>query len=170
MTTEKDLGTIVRSHRVDNSRRGKIALILIALGVVVTPVGALFLMLADRTSTIGDDMFPTAVLGGGLGCLLMGLWSAWVFKRRPNETFVVHVGGLVHSYATHSRAVPWREMTKVVNTGKDTGFARSVGSDVNCTITVVNGKQLHFSGLTEGADDLFRTVQNAVHHHLEPSP
>jgi hypothetical protein len=60
------LGALVRTHRVDTARRGRIALVTLIIGVVVTPLGVLFAVITDRTSDLGDDVVPWVVLGAAL--------------------------------------------------------------------------------------------------------
>jgi hypothetical protein len=163
-----DMGPLIRTHRVDTARRRLNALVLLLVGAVVTPIGVVLAVLTDRTPTLGDDVVPWVVLGGGLGLLLVGGLLGWQVLIRRDEAFELHEGGLLHAYGRHRRAVPWEGMAKVADLGNDRLLSRALGGQVNCHIEVAGGKRLAFTALTAGAAELAAAVRHAVEDGVRP--
>jgi hypothetical protein len=157
-----ELGELTARSVTDNRRRGRIAMIIFLLGVVVTAIGVPMCVITYQNSVSTDDLVPSFVLGCGLGLLLMGGWMGRRYFAYSGEVFELYEGGIVHAYAGKRFPVSWAQIKKVASTGKDTALARAMGGDVSCRITTTEGRTILITGLTEGARDLAEAVTRAA--------
>lgn len=160
MTAE--LGAWEKRYPVDNGRRGRIAIVCLLLGVVVTPLSLLLAGQAYDTQAPGDDFVPSLLAGVGIGLLGVGCGVGWLFRARAGEAFDLHAGGLVHSYKNHRRAVRWSDITEVTDLGKDTALARLLGADVTVQLKLAQGRPITITALTAEATDLVAAVRRGV--------
>jgi hypothetical protein len=157
-----DLGEPTARYVTDNRRRGRLAVTMFLLGVLVTAIGVPMCVVAYENSVSTDDLVPSFVLGAGLGLLLMGGWMGRRYYAYSGEVFELYEGGFVHAYAGKTVPVAWSQIKKVANTGKDNAFTRAMGGDVSCRVTTTDGRAILITGLTEGARDLAEAITRAA--------
>lgn len=167
--SEDELGPVRGTYPTNNRRRGSVAAILLSVGVPLTALAVVFWVIIEdasgKTPQTGGDplLFPTVVVGLGVGMLFMGAWAGIWYLTHRGEVFEVHDNGLRYSRAGRTKNIPWTDVDRVsIRDGKDTALARWVGGDVSCTIYLSGGGKLTITGLTEGARQLVRHVETAT--------
>ncbi|PXY31408.1 hypothetical protein [Prauserella muralis] len=170
MTEDGDLGALAGRYETDNGRRGRHALVLLLLGLVVTPVSVILVLPAYGNSLVGDDVLPSVLLGCGGGLLLMGAWQGVLFLTRAGEAFELYEHGLVQVYGGKRRVARWDDVTGITDNGKDTALARALGGNVNVQVKLAQGRGVVITGLTEDAEHLALAVRRAVEDGARPTP
>ncbi|WP_242910918.1 hypothetical protein [Actinomadura terrae] len=163
------------TYRTDNRRRGRIAAILLLGGVPLTAFAVASWIFLDEASkksppTGGDPLvFPSILLGLGIGMLIMGGWIGVLALNRRGEVFELHDNGLRYSRVGRFERVTWRDVEcLVIRDGKDNAFARWAGGDVSCTVVLTEGRRLAITGLTENAAQLVRHIDAAMQSRTDP--
>ncbi|HEX6353059.1 hypothetical protein [Actinophytocola sp.] len=167
--SEAELGPVRGTYPTDNRRRGWIATILLLVGVPVTALAVVFWVavedMSGKTPQTGGDplLLPSAVVGLGVGLLLMGVWTGIWYLTHRGEVFELRDNGVRYSRSGRAQSITWADIDRVsIRPGKDTALARWVGGDVNCTIHLAGGGKVTITGLTEGAGELVEHVETAT--------
>ncbi len=164
-----ELGALVARYESDNGRRGRMALVLLLLGLVGTPLSVVLAMPAYNNSAAGDDVVPSVLIGCAVGAVIMGSWLGWLFLTRSGETFELRVDGLVHAYRGKRRVARWEHIVRLTDTSKDTALARMFGGDVSLQLKLEHGKPIHITGIVDNAEHLAMAVREAVENDNRPS-
>ncbi|BCJ29068.1 hypothetical protein [Actinocatenispora sera] len=166
MVTAAELGAAVATHRTNNGRRGTIAVILLPVGAVVTGAAVLLWIVtaevAARSIPSGADpeLVPAAVLGLGIGMLLLGVLFAVAYHTHRDESFTVYENGLANVRPGRTFAARWADIDRVtVRPGKDNALSRWAGGDYYCLVTLADGRKVAINGLTENARQLIQLIQ-----------
>jgi hypothetical protein len=166
MVAEAELGAAVTTYRTNNARRGTIAVILLPVGAVVTAAAVLLWIVtaevAARSAPSGADpeLLPAALLGLGIGALLLGVVFLVAFHTHRNESFTVYENGLVNVRPGRVFAARWGDIASVaVRPGKDNAVSRWAGGDYYCLVTLTDGRKVAVNGLTEHARQLIQLIQ-----------
>ncbi|MQA06206.1 MAG: hypothetical protein GEV07_26975 [Streptosporangiales bacterium] len=175
-TSEADLGALVRRHETDNARRGRTAVLALAIGVVgLGLVGTLFVLAGPPR--VVNVAIAGVVLGVPALCLWRGVVDGIRCYTRRAESFSVYEGGLVYAYAGHTRVIGWADFASVVNDGrdnvatrglgKDTRFSRFLGRDVHCRVQLRDGTRFRITGFTRDAAQLADGLSRAVYERTQ---
>ncbi|GAB2888931.1 hypothetical protein [Streptomyces mayteni] len=159
------LGRLVAEHPVAGPPSGGFTVTSLVVGLLGLAVGVPLLLLGFSGESGSRSNF---VVGLPLGVGLAGLLLAWhgaqgVRRARDGEVFALHEGGLVHRRGSATTAVPWAEIARVKDTGREgLLFARYTGLNVNCRIRLRDGRRLRLTGYTRQAAELSRAVREAA--------
>lgn len=158
--TGHELGEVVSRHKVDNSRRGTVAIVGAVVGVVATAIAVPLLISAfdyEPGASTSRGVFPGLVAGVGL----IGLWLAIAngigYLTRRDEEFVVREHGLVHRRGEREVAVPWGNIHSIRDDSRS--YGSSFGWNVYVRIRVKGGPRLLITGFAENAERLARAVR-----------
>lgn len=168
-----ELGTLVERYEVNNGRRGRNAAVFLLCGLISSPLAVMLAIPAFESSTVGDDLVPSVLLGCCFGLVLMGCWFGWLFLSRPGETFELYEHGVVHAKRRargERRAVRWADVTELTDFSKNHALARAFGGDVSLRIRHSGGKPIQINGLVNGAEQLTMTIRAAVDNGNRPRP
>ncbi|MFB6814553.1 hypothetical protein ACFCV8_08400 [Streptomyces sp. NPDC056347] len=158
---ERALGAFVRNHPTDNARRGRVAIVvlligLVAVGIAVPVTFAVFDQNGEGTQVAG--LLWGAALIGVYGGVSNGLRTL----RRHGEVFVLREQGLVYKRTGETRVLPWAEIRSTVERGQNHALGRLMGWDVHLVIRPRAGGRLLLSGYTEDAARLSGEIRAAV--------
>ncbi|WP_394620665.1 hypothetical protein JNUCC0626_16615 [Lentzea sp. JNUCC 0626] len=157
-----ELGEEVERYDVDNRRRAVRGVVEILVGTPALAFGV-FLVLALDVGRAGAVMFVVGIMiGGGLGVVVLGTILAVQAVTRVGERFVLHEGGLVHSWGDRRTVALWTDVAAAVDLGKKTFLAKALGVDVRCQITLVDGSRVTIGPFVDGAGLLIRRVLEAT--------
>ncbi|MGD9486055.1 hypothetical protein WDH52_22885 [Streptomyces sp. TRM70308] len=158
---ERALGAFIRNHPTDNSRRGRIAIVALLIGLtcaaVAVPVtAAVFSEDGDGTQLAG------LLWGGALIGLYGGISSGLRTLQRHGEVFVLREDGLVYRRTGETRTLPWTGIGSVVQRGQNHALARLMGWNVHLVIRPRTGARLLLTGYTENAARLATEIETFV--------
>lgn len=149
------------THNTDISHRWQAAAILLAAGVLVTPLGAWLFALTYRNSRA---VVPTALFGFGIGFLACAVVVAvWAWRHRA-EVFELHSNGIRLTRNGKSQVVGWSDIEGVRRNdrGVDNALTRWLGGNLNCTVLLTDGQKFGITGLTTRAHQLVRHIESAI--------
>ena len=151
---------------MDNRRRGRLALVMLALGIVVTPLTAAMAAITYQNSLIGDDVVPSFALGCGIGMLITGSWLGMTYFTRKDEFFELHEDGLAYVRGKKRRAVRFGEVEVVKDLGRNNAgarmFARLMGGPTAVQLKPRRGQGVVIPPLVKDAESLIAEVRQAV--------
>ncbi|MFF2011247.1 hypothetical protein ACFVWY_19540 [Streptomyces sp. NPDC058195] len=161
---ERALGAFVRNHPTDNTRRGRVAICVLLIGLAVLGIAvpvtfAVFEQNGEGTQVAG--LLWGAALIGVYGGVSNGLRTL----RRHGEVFVLREQGLVYRRTGETRVLPWTEIRGTVERGQNHALGRLMGWNVHLVIRPREGGRLLLTGYTEDAAQLSAEIRTAVAAH-----
>ncbi|MFF2651805.1 hypothetical protein [Streptomyces sp. NPDC058045] len=158
---ERALGAFISNHPTDNSRRGRVGLIglLVGLGFTAVAVPATIEMFSEG---VNASKFVGLLWGGALLGLTGGITNGLKSLKRHGEVFALREQGLVYKRTGETRILPWTEIRSVVDRGQDNPVSRSMGWDTHLVIRPRQGGKLVLSGFTENAAALSTAIRASV--------
>lgn len=155
-----DLGAVLATHRVDNTKRGANAAWSLTIAVLTGALGWWGLS-ADS----GHSHVYSRVVGAVLGVTLVGLYIgiaqlAALRRGGTREYFEVREHGLVHAGRREISGWSWDKITRITiaTRGAETGLSRQLGSGYRAVLGFADGGRLRFDGLTRDHAGLGRVV------------
>ncbi|MFB7914980.1 hypothetical protein [Streptomyces sp. NPDC056061] len=158
---ERALGAFVRNHPTDNDRRGRVAIVVLLIGLALTGV-AIPVTIAVFSSNGDGTNFAGLLWGGAFLGVYGGVSNGLRALRRHGEVFVLREQGLVYRRTGETRVLPWTAIRGVVERGQDHALGRLMGWDVHLVIRPRDGGRLVLTGYTEDAARLSGVIRTAV--------
>ena len=167
-----NLGSVVERFEMNNRRRRRMALVMLALGVVLAPLTVLMVVVAYANTTSSDDLVPSFVLGCVLGMLIMGVWLGVISFTRAHEFFELHEEGLAYVRGQKRRVVRFDEVETLKDLGQNNIvariFARAAGGPTPVHVKPHRGQGLVIPSLLQDTESLIEKVRRAVEEGDRP--
>ncbi|MGW2179361.1 hypothetical protein ACWCXX_14950 [Streptomyces sp. NPDC001732] len=158
---ERALGAFIRNHPTDNTRRGRIAIGALLVGLAFLAV-AVPVTIAVFSSNGDGAQFAGLLWGGALLGVYGGISNGLRTLQRHGEVFVLREEGLVYRRTGETRVLPWTAIRSLTERGQNHALGRLMGWDVHLIIRLREGGRLVLTGYTEDAPRLSAQIRAAV--------